>query len=120
LRVVSRTCYVQGKRSDWKEGLVKRNRTTAVIVAILLALAMGIVSGQTKAAKTDDQIKQDIITASIAAYKGSCPCPYSKDRAGHNCGARSAYSRPGGASPLCYAKDVTQKMVDDYRKKSGE
>jgi hypothetical protein len=99
---------------------MKGTRTRAGLVAVLLALAMGSASGQTEPAKTDDQIKQEIITASIAAYKGSCPCPYSKDRAGHNCGARSAYSRPGGASPLCYAKDVTQKMVDAYRKKTGQ
>ena len=99
---------------------MKQNRTRAAIVVILLALAMGSVWGQTKPTKTDDQVRQDMITASIASYKGSCPCPYSKDRAGHNCGARSAYSRPGGASPLCYAKDITQKMVDDYRKKTNQ
>jgi hypothetical protein len=25
-------------------------------------------------------------------------------------------SRPGGVSPICYSKDVTQKMIDDYTK----
>jgi hypothetical protein len=79
-------------------------------------LALGIASGQTqKTAKTDAEIKQSIIAESIASYRGNCPCPYNIDRAGHRCGARSAYSRPGGASPICYARDVTQKMVDDYR-----
>jgi hypothetical protein len=58
------------------------------------------------------------ISASIAAYKGNCPCPYNVDRRGHRCGARSAYSRPGGAMPLCYERDVTQQMVDDYRRRS--
>ncbi len=37
------------------------------------------------------------------------------DRAGRNCGKRSAYSRPGGRSPLCYESDVTKAMVDEYR-----
>jgi hypothetical protein len=75
--------------------------------------------GQTKKAeKTDAEIKQAIIAESIAQYRGSCPCPYSTDRAGRNCGRRSAYSRPGGASPLCYAQDVSQRMVDDYRKRT--
>jgi hypothetical protein len=87
----------------------------------VLVLALGITWGQTKkAAKTDDQIKQEIINESIANYRGSCPCPYNTDRAGRRCGARSAYSRPGGASPICYAKDVTQKMVDDYRKRTSQ
>ena len=83
-----------------------------------LALALGLASGQSaKSPQTDAEIKQAIIAESIARYKGSCPCPYNTDRAGRRCGARSAYTRPGGASPLCYEKDVTQKMVDDYRKK---
>jgi hypothetical protein len=69
--------------------------------------------------KTDAEIKQLLIKESIAAYKGSCPCPYNTDKAGKSCGARSAYSKPGGASPLCYENDVTQKMVDDYRKKTA-
>jgi hypothetical protein len=87
----------------------------------VLVFALGMTWGQTKkAAKTDDQIKQEIISESIANYRGSCPCPYNTDRAGRRCGARSAYSRPGGASPICYAKNVTQKMVDDYRKRTGQ
>ena len=45
------------------------------------------------------------INRSIASYKGSCPCPYSIDRAGRRCGKRSAYSRAGGAQPLCYPED---------------
>jgi hypothetical protein len=85
----------------------------------ILALALGTTLAQTKTAKTDAQIKQEIIDDSIASYRGSCPCPYNKDRAGRSCGARSAYSKPGGASPVCYDRDVSQKMVDDYRKKAS-
>ena len=89
------------------------------VLLLVLGTALGDVSAQTKKpAKTDAQIKQEIISQSIASYAGSCPCPYNTDRAGRRCGARSAYSRPGGASPLCYPADVTQKMVDDYRKKT--
>jgi len=32
------------------------------------------------------------------AVSGSCECPYDKDSAGK----RSAYSRPGGAEPVCF------------------
>lgn len=37
-----------------------------------------------------------------SSYSGNCPCPYSIDASGKRCGARSAYSRSGGASPQCY------------------
>jgi hypothetical protein len=90
---------------------------TRVFLGLLLALFVNVgQSQQTKTAKTDDEIRQAIIAQSIASYRGNCPCPYNSDKAGHKCGGRSAYSRPGGASPVCYAKDVTQKMVDDYKR----
>jgi hypothetical protein len=95
--------------------MIKRILASTAILSLSLSI-IGV--GQT-AKKTDSEIKKLIINESIASYKGSCPCPYSTDKAGKNCGARSAYSKPGGASPLCYEKDVTQKMVDDYRKKNG-
>jgi hypothetical protein len=91
-------------------------------IAFAFALLVAVAQSQTqKVAKTDAEIKQAIIAESIADYRanrGNCPCPYNTDRAGHKCGARSAYSRPGGASPTCYEKDVTQKMVDEYRKRN--
>jgi len=61
-----------------------------------------------------------ILRESISELSPSCPCPYNTDRAGRRCGARSAYSRPGGRSPFCYEQDVTQKMVDDYRNRTGQ
>jgi hypothetical protein len=64
---------------------------------------------------SDAQIRQILIDESIAAYSGNCPCPYSTMRNGRSCGRRSAYSRPGGEAPLCYAKDVTAEMVAAYR-----
>src|SRR5262245_10417814 len=96
-------------------------RIVALVVLFVLPLVMAPMSGQTRKlpTRTDAQIKQEIIAASIASYSGSCPCPYNKDRAGRSCGRRSAYSRPGGAAPLCYEKDVSQKLVDDYRKRVG-
>ena len=33
------------------------------------------------------------------------------------CGGRSAYSRPGGASPLCYESDISDVMVKQTREK---
>jgi hypothetical protein len=63
----------------------------------------------------DAQIRKILIDESIATYEGNCPCPYSRARNGSRCGKRSAYSKPGGAEPLCYAKDVTDGMVHEYR-----
>lgn len=64
---------------------------------------------------TDAEIRRAIIAASIAAYSGSCPCPFNTDRAGRRCGGRSAYSRPGGRSPLCYPTDVSDATVRAFR-----
>ena len=93
-------------------------RLKQLLRIVLPCLAVAVAVGQTKSPKTDAQVVQALIDQSIANYKGSCACPYSKDRAGRNCGGRSAYSKPGGASPLCYAKDVTPKMIEDFRKKT--
>jgi hypothetical protein len=35
---------------------------------------------------------------------GSCDCPYDYTSSGSRCGDRSAYSRPGGRSPICYVQ----------------
>jgi hypothetical protein len=59
-------------------------------------------------------IIQRIIAESIASYPGTCACPYSTDRPGRKCGSRSAYSKPGGYSPICFAGDVTRSMIEAY------
>ena len=71
-------------------------------------------------AASDAEIRQALIQQSLAAYPGSCPCPYNTDRAGHSCGRRSAYSRPGGYAPICYDKDVSVDMVKQYRATHGQ
>ena len=68
-------------------------------------------------AATDAEVRQQMIATSIESYSGSCPCPDSRNRAGRRCGRTSAYSRPGGASPLCYARDITDEAVAEYRKR---
>ncbi len=69
---------------------------------------------------TDAQIKTILIGESIAAYPGNCPCPYSTARNGSRCGRRSAYTREGGAEPLCYPNDVSAEMVKEYRERHPE
>ncbi|MEO1444983.1 MAG: hypothetical protein AAFV46_01865 [Cyanobacteria bacterium J06635_11] len=41
-------------------------------------------------------------TPSRAPRSGTCDCPYDRNSRGERCGDRSAYSRPGGRSPICY------------------
>lgn len=84
-------------------------RLTIGLVLVLSAAAPAL------AAMTDAEVKRAIIQESIASYPGNCPCPYNLMRNGRACGGRSAYSRPGGYSPICYASQVTSEMVRQYR-----
>jgi Bacterial SH3 domain len=58
--------------------------------------------------------KAEIIRQSIASYPGSCPCPYNSDKAGRRCGGRSAWSKPGGYSPICYESDISEERLQTY------
>ena len=69
---------------------------------------------------SDDAVRRLLIEESHAGYPGNCPCPYSRMRNGRPCGEHSAYSKPGGRSPLCYPREVTPGMVDDYRRRKGQ
>lgn len=84
------------------------------LFVVTLVLSIGS-AANAKAPLTDGQIKQTLIQQSIAAYPGSCPCPYNSARNGSSCGGRSAWSRGGGYSPSCFAKDVTAADVRAYR-----
>src|SRR5258708_6515884 len=63
---------------------------------------------------TDAQVKRRMIQESIDAYPGNCPCPYNTASNGSSCGRRSAWSRAGGAEPLCYPSDISLDMVAEY------
>src|SRR5207302_8474121 len=72
-----------------------------------------------EAALTAAAIAAIIIQASRDQYHaGGRPCACHNDtmRNGRACGGRSAYSRPGGAAPLCYPSDVTAAMIEAYRR----
>lgn len=68
-----------------------------------------------KSTMSDAQVKQAIIDDSISAYPGVCACPYNSARNGSSCGGRSAWSKAGGYSPICYKKEVTDEMVMQWR-----
>lgn len=93
-------------------------RYTAVVAALLAALTISAAQAAPKL--TDGQVAQRLIADSIANYPGNCPCPYNRARNGSACGRRSAYSKPGGYSPLCYQSDVTPQMIQEYRRRQCE
>ena len=66
---------------------------------------------------SSDQIRTAIVQESRATYHSTgrpCACPDDRDRRGHSCGRRSAYSRPGGAEPKCYPQDVSEAAIKAY------
>jgi len=50
-------------------------------------------------------VQVDPNTPTRSAGSGLCECPYDYNTQGQLCGDASAYSRPGGASPICYERD---------------
>jgi hypothetical protein len=71
-----------------------------------------------EAALTAAAIAAIIVKTSRDQYYATghpCACPDDLMRNGRACGGRSAYSRPGGAAPLCYPTDVTAAMIESYR-----
>jgi hypothetical protein len=75
----------------------------------------------TGAALTTAAIVALIVERSVASYRATrpCACPYNKTASGRSCGGNSAYSKPRGAAPLCYASDVTPAMVSAYRERES-
>jgi len=70
---------------------------------------------------SDTQVRELIVQESVGAYQASgrpCACPYNTMRNGAACGGRSAYSRPGGAAPMCYPADVTDGQIRMWRSRN--
>jgi hypothetical protein len=84
----------------------------ALVPAVALAQSGGL---------TDQQIAAKIVQESRQAYYATghpCACPDDLARNGSRCGGRSAYSRPGGASPKCYVTDIIPAEIESYRKRA--
>ena len=71
------------------------------------SLACLFTTGAAQAELSEEEIKARIIQQSIAAYPGTCACPYQVTRSGSRCGRRSAYSKPGEV-PLKFACQLTK------------
>ena len=92
-----------------------RFKSPALIALVIAGLAIWTAPSAMAQDLSDDDIKKILIELSIASYSGNCPCPYNTMRNGRRCGKNSAYSKPGGARPLCYPSDVSIKMIEAYR-----
>lgn len=86
----------------------------AIALGILISCSMAYAKPTTL---SDAEIAKRIIAESIDSYPGQCACPFNTTRNGSSCGRRSAYSKPGGYSPVCYREDVTADDIADYRKR---
>jgi len=86
---------------------------------IMLLVIAGISTAGFAGSLTDDQVRKLMIKDSIATYPGNCPCPYNYASNGSLCGKRSAWSKAGEYSPLCYSNDIDDNMVKAYRLKHG-
>jgi len=84
-------------------------------ILLFIGLTLNFGADAKQATQSDEAIKQKIIQQSIQAYSGNCPCTYNTARNGSRCGKRSAYNRVGGAAPLCYPEDVSDRMVKEFK-----
>jgi hypothetical protein len=94
-------------------------RMTKLVPTVAVAVFIALPAFAQGAALTDAQVRDAIVRESVNAYLATghpCACPYNRMRNGHQCGSVSAYIRPGGASPLCYPKDVSDAMVARWRR----
>lgn len=87
----------------------------AIALSLLFCLAGSIADAKTNV-PSDDDIAKILIQDSISTYPGPCACPYNVARNGSSCGRRSAYSKAGGYSPLCYRDDISDNDIQSYRR----
>ena len=88
-----------------------------IVMAILTALVVTFSNPvmANRFSMTDEEIIQTIIYQSIARYPGTCACPHNRSSNGSRCGKRSAYSRRGGYNTICFKRDITRQIIDNFR-----
>jgi hypothetical protein len=78
--------------------LNKKAKQTALLVGVVAAAGVAAANSD---GFGDSGGNNQSYASSSSSYSGNCPCPYDFDSAGKICGARSAYCRPWGATPIC-------------------
>ena len=92
-------------------------KTVRLLSALFVFSALSV---QTSSAYDNTEIstaKRKMIAESISSYSGNCACPYNSAVNGSSCGKRSAYSKPGGAAPLCYETEITDAQAIEWFKR---
>ena len=85
-------------------------------ILLFIGLTLTFAADAKQSTQSDEAIKKEIIQQSIQTYSGNCP--YNTARNGSRCGKRSAYNRVGGAAPLCYPEDVSDRMVKEFKRRA--
>jgi len=91
-----------------------RTLLAATAATVLAAHTLASCAQATAKEITDAECASIIVQASRDAYYRTgrrCACPEDLATNGR-CGMRSAYSKPGGASPYCYPADVPKAEID--------
>jgi len=106
--------YAYAETDGWSRVNVASLNITGYVATRYLKETCVAGGGLSRSTLSRASIVTILMAKSQSSYSGSCPCPNNVDRGARRCGARSAYSRPGGASPLCYPRDVTSDMIDRF------
>ena len=97
---------------------MKNLAATLFAFCALAALNNVVASGAANA--SESEVRKMLVSKSVAAYDGACPCPYTKAADGSQCGKRSAYSKNAADKPMCFAKDVPTAMVAAHMMSEAE
>lgn len=95
----------------------RKQLLTVIMVTLLLPAATNVIAKSSKL--SDRDVTNRIIAESIAEYPGVCACPFNRARNGSACGGRSAWSKEGGYSPVCYKDEVTAEMIKEWREQNN-
>ena len=65
-----------------------------------------------------DEVREIMIDESVAAHP-ECPCPYSPDKLGGQCGTNCLYYEPGHEQLKCYMMDISNRDIYFYKLKAN-
>jgi len=119
-----REAHGRWRASPWRERYSWQSIAALALIATLVGVFFwAMIRPAHSAGLSDADIAAKIVQESREAYLATghpCACPYDRARNGSSCGARSAYSRPGGASPKCFSADVPKAEIGAYRRRNRQ
>jgi hypothetical protein len=91
-------------------------KAKAILILATFSLAPWAVDAQKPL--QDAEVRDLMINGNLSAYTGPCPCPFSVDKMGKECGENSVYSQSPGQMK-CYRGDISDQEVAQYRKENN-